>query len=118
MGRKVENHRAPSGRKKRQHPIAPELRIIPLPLEAEVQPGNSLPKLLVEALKQQKERLRKGDILVIKHKIVSKAEGRVVRLAEVEPSAQARDLAAQTHQLPALLAACDFLLSPKLFPLF
>jgi coenzyme F420-0:L-glutamate ligase/coenzyme F420-1:gamma-L-glutamate ligase len=32
-------------------------------------------------------------VIVVAHKIVSKAEGRVVRLAEVEPSPQARDLA-------------------------
>ena len=59
---------------------APELRIIPIPLEAEVQPGDSLPRLLLEALKHQNEQLRKGDILVIKHKIVSKAEGQFVEL--------------------------------------
>ena len=38
--------------------------------------------------------LEDGDVVVVAHKVVSKAEGRVVRLAEVEPSAQARDLAA------------------------
>jgi coenzyme F420-0:L-glutamate ligase/coenzyme F420-1:gamma-L-glutamate ligase len=36
--------------------------------------------------------LRSGDVVVIAHKAVSKAEGRVVALAEVEPSEQARAL--------------------------
>jgi len=38
-------------------------------------------------------RFEDGDILVVAHKVVSKAEGRVVRLDEVEPSEQARELA-------------------------
>lgn len=37
--------------------------------------------------------LEDGDVVVVAQKVVSKAEGRVVRLADVEPSAQARDLA-------------------------
>jgi coenzyme F420-0:L-glutamate ligase/coenzyme F420-1:gamma-L-glutamate ligase len=38
--------------------------------------------------------LEDGDVVVVAHKIVSKAEGRVLRLDGVEPSARARDLAA------------------------
>jgi coenzyme F420-0:L-glutamate ligase/coenzyme F420-1:gamma-L-glutamate ligase len=37
--------------------------------------------------------LRDGDILVIKHKIVSKAEGRIVQLGDVKPSRAAKDWA-------------------------
>ena len=36
-----------------------------------------------------------GDVVVVSHKVVSKAEGRVRRLAEIEPSARARTLAAE-----------------------
>ena len=39
--------------------------------------------------------LRSGDVLVVAHKVVSKAEGRVRRLPEVEPGELARDLAAE-----------------------
>jgi len=84
------NDKAPSGRKKSPPPAVLELRIIPLRLQSEVQPGNSLPKLLLETLKHQKQRLRKGDILVIKHKIVSKAEGQFVELRTITPSAASR----------------------------
>ena len=38
------------------------------------------------------ERLQEADILVIAHKVVSKAEGRVRRLAEVEPGESALEL--------------------------
>ena len=51
--------------------------------------GNDLAGLIASAAD-----LEDRDVVVVAHKIVSKAEGRVVRLAEVEPSAQARDLAA------------------------
>ena len=55
----------------------------------EVREGDDLAELIAAAAD-----LEDGDVVVVAHKVVSKAEGRVVRLAEVEPSAQARDLAA------------------------
>ena len=39
-----------------------------------------------------------GDVVVVSQKVVSKAEGRVARLAEVEPSPRARELAARARQ--------------------
>jgi coenzyme F420-0:L-glutamate ligase/coenzyme F420-1:gamma-L-glutamate ligase len=87
--------KAPSGRKKPPRPPAPELRVIPLPLKAEVQPGDSVRRLLLGALKDQK--LRRGDILVIKHKIVSKAEGQFVELSKIKPSVASRRWAQRYH---------------------
>jgi coenzyme F420-0:L-glutamate ligase/coenzyme F420-1:gamma-L-glutamate ligase len=49
-----------------------------------------------------------GDILVIAHKIVSKAEGRVVRLAEVVAGPRARAVAELTGKDPAL---CELILT-------
>jgi coenzyme F420-0:L-glutamate ligase / coenzyme F420-1:gamma-L-glutamate ligase len=73
---------APHGRKKGRP--AAELRIIPVSVAGEVKPGDSLTDLLLRALKHHK--LRPGDILVIKHKIVSKAEGQFVDLKNINPS--------------------------------
>jgi coenzyme F420-0:L-glutamate ligase/coenzyme F420-1:gamma-L-glutamate ligase len=53
--------------------------------------------LLLEALAHQNERLRNGDILVIKHKIVSKAEGQFVDLRAINPSAASRRWARRYH---------------------
>jgi coenzyme F420-0:L-glutamate ligase/coenzyme F420-1:gamma-L-glutamate ligase len=92
--------KAPSGRKKPFPPPPQELRIIPLPFEAEVRPGDSIPGLLLDALKHQRQKLHPGDILVIKHKIVSKAEGQFVELKTVSPSASSRRWA-QRHHLDA-----------------
>jgi len=67
-------------------------------MKAEVKPGDSLSRLLLDALKQH--RLRQGDILVIKHKIVSKAEGQLVELKNIKPSSTSRRWA-QRYRLDA-----------------
>jgi coenzyme F420-0:L-glutamate ligase/coenzyme F420-1:gamma-L-glutamate ligase len=63
-----------------------ELRLIPIPLADEINPGDPLPDKLLEAARRRRLRFQSGDILVVKHKIVSKAEGRIVDLATIEPS--------------------------------
>lgn len=68
--------------------ILSQLRIIPVPFAGEVRPGDSLSGKLIASLKNQKLRLQKGDIVVIKHKIVSKAEGQLVDLSTVTASAE------------------------------
>ena len=59
----------------------------------EVQPGDDLSRLICEALERQGLALEDGDVLVVTQKSVSKAEGRVVDPATVEPSALAIELA-------------------------
>jgi coenzyme F420-0:L-glutamate ligase/coenzyme F420-1:gamma-L-glutamate ligase len=87
-GSTQRDDKAPKGRKERSLLPARELRIIPLPLKTDVQSGDSIPRLLLDGLRHQK--LRQGDILVIKHKIVSKAEGQFVDLTKIKPSAASR----------------------------
>ena len=64
-----------------------ELKLIPISLGCEIKPGDSLANQLLQALREVNVVLESGDILVIKHKIVSKAENRLIDLATVEPSA-------------------------------
>ena len=59
----------------------------------EARRGDSIGALIVEACARQSIALTSADILVVAHKIVSKAEGRIVRLEDVEPSARAQELA-------------------------
>jgi coenzyme F420-0:L-glutamate ligase / coenzyme F420-1:gamma-L-glutamate ligase len=61
-----------------------------------IRPGDDLPRLLVDALKASKLELAAGDVVVVCQKVVSKAEGRLVELAIVEPSAFARQIAEAT----------------------
>jgi len=64
----------------------------------EIHPVEGLPEIRegddLAALIAERARFADGDVLVVAQKAVSKAEGRVVRLAEIEPSDDARELAA------------------------
>jgi coenzyme F420-0:L-glutamate ligase/coenzyme F420-1:gamma-L-glutamate ligase len=64
------------------------LQVIPIAFKDEIRPGDSLPDKLLSALKGTK--LKAGDILVLKHKIVSKAEGQLVPLDGIQPSPASR----------------------------
>ena len=64
------------------------VRLIPIQLADEIRPGDSLADKLHAALRQNKLRVVAGDILIVKHKIVSKAEGRIVDLGTIVPSSE------------------------------
>lgn len=58
-----------------------------------IEPGHDLATIIAEALKASGLDLQAGDILVVAQKIVSKAEGRYVNLADVTPSERALEIA-------------------------
>ena len=66
-----------------------ELRVIPVQGIPEVREGDDLGDVLADAAA-----FEDGDVVVVAHKVVSKAEGRTVQLDGVEPSERARELAA------------------------
>jgi coenzyme F420-0:L-glutamate ligase/coenzyme F420-1:gamma-L-glutamate ligase len=72
--------------------VTTELRIIPLEGIPEVEEGDDLVAFLAEAATRAGG-LEDADIVVVAQKVVSKAEGRVVCLDEIEPSARALELA-------------------------
>ncbi len=59
--------------------------------------------MLLDALDRAGLALRAGDVVAVAQKIISKAEGRVARLDDVEPGEQARELAAQVGKDPRLV---------------
>jgi coenzyme F420-0:L-glutamate ligase/coenzyme F420-1:gamma-L-glutamate ligase len=69
-----------------------EIRIIPVRGVGEVRPGDDVAAVLVAAFEGQGQRFERGDVLVVTQKIVSKAEGRIVELSTVTPSATALEL--------------------------
>ena len=73
-----------------------ELHAIPVLGIRDVFAGDSVANLVVDALALGGLRCQCGDILVVKHKIVSKAEGRTVALDSVKPSVAARQFAASS----------------------
>src|SRR5947209_12800960 len=80
--------------------MSPELRITPITGIGEISPGTDLANVIYTALQAQQMELQQGDIFVVTQKIVSKAEGRIVNLTEVEPSAFAQIAAAQGKKDP------------------
>jgi coenzyme F420-0:L-glutamate ligase/coenzyme F420-1:gamma-L-glutamate ligase len=70
-----------------------EIRALPVRGIRDVFPGDSVADLIVDTLALGGLRFHEGDILVVKHKIVSKAEGRMVVLDSVKPSRAARRFA-------------------------
>jgi coenzyme F420-0:L-glutamate ligase/coenzyme F420-1:gamma-L-glutamate ligase len=68
-----------------------------------IQPGDDIAALLGDALDATGLEPRDGDVLVVTHKIISKAENRYRDLAQVTPSPQARRLAAATGKNAALV---------------
>ncbi len=67
-----------------------ELRVIGLQGFPEVTAGDDLVALIVDAVRRAQLSIHPGDIFVVTQKIVSKAEGRLVRLEDVEASSLAR----------------------------
>jgi coenzyme F420-0:L-glutamate ligase / coenzyme F420-1:gamma-L-glutamate ligase len=73
--------------------VTARLELIGLDGIPEVGPGDDLPALIVDAIHASDLDLADADVLVVTQKIVSKAEGRLVELASVEPSAFAAEWA-------------------------
>jgi coenzyme F420-0:L-glutamate ligase/coenzyme F420-1:gamma-L-glutamate ligase len=69
----------------------------------EVRPGDDVGRLVLQALLQTGITLQDGDILVLASKIISKAEGRLVNLAEVTPGARAAQVATASGKDPRLV---------------
>ena len=79
------------------------LELIGLENIGEVKAGDSLAELIVAACSVQGIELADNDVLVVAQKIVSKAEGRTIKLKSVQPSERAQQLAAQLDKEPELV---------------
>ena len=79
------------------------IALIPIPDIPQIQPGDDLVSILLDAIDRSKVGLKNGDILVMCQKIVSKAEGAVVDLKTVEPSDFAHQIADQWEKDPRIV---------------
>jgi len=80
-----------------------KIEIIPLAGIPEVSKGDDLAALILDAASRSSLSFKDGDVVVVKHKIVSKAEGRVVMLSAVVPGRKARALAKKEGKDPRLV---------------
>ncbi|MCB1841954.1 MAG: coenzyme F420-0:L-glutamate ligase [Halioglobus sp.] len=76
------------------------LELLPLAGMPLVEPGDDLAALVFAALTANSLSLGAGDVLVVAQKVVSKAEGRYVTLAEVAPGPEAESLAREAGKDP------------------
>ena len=83
--------------------LAPEVRLIGVTGLPEIQQGDSLGRLIAKAMLQSAVGIGPRDILVVAQKIVSKAEGRVVKLDQVKPSALAQQWARSCEKDPRVI---------------
>jgi coenzyme F420-0:L-glutamate ligase/coenzyme F420-1:gamma-L-glutamate ligase len=74
------------------------ITLTPIPDIPLVRPGDDLAALIVAACERSALAPADGDVVVVAQKVVSKAEGRYVDLATVEPSPRARELAAKVNK--------------------
>lgn len=66
----------------------------------EIRPGDDLGFLILRAAEEQGIGIRQGDIIVVTQKVVSKTEGRLVNLDEIEPSDFAEEISRGTDRDP------------------
>ena len=80
-----------------------KVRIAPLEGIKRVRPGDDLSRLINEAISRKGLLAEDGDIVVVTQKVVSKSEGRLVKLAGVKPGRRARKLASELGKDPRLV---------------
>jgi coenzyme F420-0:L-glutamate ligase/coenzyme F420-1:gamma-L-glutamate ligase len=82
---------------------AQAIKLLPLEGIPLVKPGDDLPGIILKSANSSKIEWFEGDILVVAQKIVSKAEGRLVNLKQIEPSKRSIELGSLTEKDPRLV---------------
>ena len=83
--------------------MPPRYEVIGIEGIGEVRPGDDVARIVVEAAARQRAPLAAADVLVLSQKIVSKSEGRLLRLSEITPSLMAETFAAELGRDPRLI---------------
>lgn len=83
--------------------MEPQLSLTAIPGIPLIRPGDDLAAIILDALAAAGIALREGDVLALASKIVSKAEGRQVSLADVSPSPEALEVAGRCEKDPRLV---------------
>ncbi len=76
--------------------MVPDVTLIPIDGLPEIKPGDDLAAMLIDCLAAASRTFQHGDILAVAQKVVSKSEGRIRKLADVVPGADAERMAAES----------------------
>jgi coenzyme F420-0:L-glutamate ligase/coenzyme F420-1:gamma-L-glutamate ligase len=79
------------------------IQIIPLHGLPLIKEGDNIAQMIVNAAEKQETPVQDGDVIVITHVMVSKAEGNIINLDTIQPSEFAKTIAKRTEKDPALV---------------
>jgi len=68
-----------------------------------IKKGDNIAKIIVASAEKQSTPIKERDIIVITHKVISKAEGNIINLDEVSPSERSKEIARRTGKDPRLV---------------
>ncbi len=80
-----------------------KIEIIPLLIRDDIKKGDDIADLIIKSIKEKNESLQENDVVIITHKIISKAEGRTTDLRNIVPSEESKKISSNTGKDPRLV---------------
>jgi len=80
-----------------------KIEIIPLLIRDDIKKGDDIADLIIKSIKDKNESLQENDVVIITHKIISKAEGRTTDLRNIVPSEVSKKISSNTGKDPRLV---------------
>ena len=81
----------------------PNTQIIPILINDDISKGDDVVGLIIKAIKERNQSLLENDVVVITHKIISKAEGKTIDLSTIIPSEESNKISLNTGKDPRLV---------------
>lgn len=78
-------------------------QIIPILINDDISKGDDVAGLIIKAIKETNQSLLENDVVVITHKIISKAEGKTIDLSTIIPSEESNKISLNTGKDPRLV---------------
>lgn len=80
-----------------------KIEIIPILIRDDIKKGDDIADLIIKSIKDKNESLQENDVVIITHKIISKAEGRTTDLRNIVPSEVSKKISLNTGKDPRLV---------------
>ncbi len=80
-----------------------KIEIIPILIRDDIEKGDDIADLIIKSIKDKNESLQENDVVIITHKIISKAEGRTTDLRNIVPSEVSKKISSNTGKDPRLV---------------
>jgi len=80
-----------------------KIEIIPILIRDDIKKGDAIADLIIKSIKEKNESLQENDLIVITHKIISKAEGKTTDLRNIVPSEESKKISSYTGKDPRLV---------------